>query len=320
MQLINKTPYPAKLFRTSIDDHRLAASLVVRVTYEWKNDRFEPADEQDWIVSAGAWETPYGLMPGDELFFRGGVDLFLLGRAQPRKGEVAASLDVEIEVGAFRYAVRVFGDRVWQRTRSGLVASAPRPIASVPLTLQHAFGGKGKWDGLDVPYAPNPAGKGFYIDEDSAEGGALPNIEDPRSLIVKWDDRPMPVGMGVCPMEFPGRMLELVNPETQQWEFSEKLFNAAFPGMVAPKVAPGNIIIVRGVSPTGQIKLPVPNWQFQVRLTFDEEVVEKVLSIDQVGLEFEKRRVFVSYRYPFRYGMQRMQRRSCTLTSLGCPA
>jgi hypothetical protein len=313
MLLDNRTPFPAKLFRSCIDKERLWGSLALRVSYEWVNGRFEPSAEQDWIVSAGPWDTPYGEMPGDELFYRGGVDIFIVGDARPPQGQTASELDVEVQIGAFHYGVRVFGDRVWERSPSGLVPSSPQPIARVPLTLANAYGGKGQWDGLDVPFALNAAGKGFYTDEESAEGMPLPNIEDPANLIGKWDDRPTPVGIGICPLDFGGRMLALIDPATKKMNFSAKFFNSAFPAMIAPRVAPGDTLTVSGISPNPEIKVPIPTAQFEVRLTFDEETVERILPIDQVGLEYERRRIFVSYRYPFRYLLHRKQQRTCTL-------
>ncbi len=216
-------------------------------------------------------------------------------------------------LASFRYGVRVFGDRVWQRTERGLAPTPPKPITAVPLTLAHAYGGKVQWDGLDVPFAPNPAGKGFYIEEAAAEGMPLPNIENPAELIAKWDDRPMPVGMGACPQDFAGRIIELVDKQTSEFKFSPKLFNAAFPAMVAPKVEPGDILTVRGISPAPEVKLKLPTARYEAVLTFDDEVIERELAIDQVGLEFDKRRIFVSYRYPFRYILYKRQQRSCAL-------
>jgi hypothetical protein len=316
MRLTNHTPYPAKLFRTSLDKTRLAASLALRVTFEWKNGRFEPSEEQDWIVSGPPFPTPYGEMPGDELFYRGGCDLFILGHARAPAGRAIPVMDVTAEINDFRYGVRVFGERVWQRGRGGLVPSAPQPITAIPLTLNHAFGGKVQWDGLEVPFGANPDGKGFYIDEESAEGRPLPNIEDPANLITKWDDRPLPVGMGACPANFAGRVFPLIDPVTSAFKFSARLFNAAFPAMVVPKVAAGDILTVRGISAGGDVKIPIPSARFAARLAFDDEIIDRDLPIDQLGLEFDKKRIFVSYRYPFRYVLHPRQQRSCTLSRI----
>jgi hypothetical protein len=313
MQLQNETPYPAKLVRMTVDDDRLAASVALRVTYEWANGRFVPAEEQDWVLSAAPWDTPYGVMPGDELFYRDGVDVFILGAARPPRGETASVLDVQVRLGEWSHSIRVFGNRIWQRGVAGLVPSPPAPISSVALSLENAFGGQMTWDGLTIPYGQNPRGKGFYADAASAIGQPLPNIEDPAALITKWDDQPGPVGIGICPPDFAGRMLAMTDMEAQQFNFSARFYNAAFPAMIAPRAAPGDILSVRGISAAPEFHIALPEQTFQVTLTFDDEVIERVLQIDQVGLEFQRGRMFISYRYPFRYVVIPRQQRGCVL-------
>jgi hypothetical protein len=317
MQLRNETPYPAKLFRMTIDDDRLAASVALRVTYEWANGRFQPAEEQDWVVSAGPWDTPYGVMPGDELFYRDGVDVFILGAARPPRGENASVVDVRVQLGDWRHAVRVFGNRIWQRGVAGLVPSPPAPITSVALSLENAFGGHITWDGLTVPYGQNPRGKGFYADAASAIGQPLPNIENPAALIRNWDDRPPPAGIGICPPDFAGRIMAMMDPETKEFNFSARFYNAAFPAMIAPRAAPGDMLTVRGISAAPEFRVALPEQKFQVTLTFDDEVTERILPIDQIGLEFQRGRMFISYRYPFRYVMHPRQQRGCVLRQTG---
>lgn len=320
MQLHNETPFPAKLFRMTIDDDRLAASVALRVTYEWANGKFVPAEAQDWVVSAAPWETPYGVMPGDELFYRDGVDVFILAAARPPQGHTAHVLDVQARLGDWSYTVRVFGDRVWQRAMGGPVPGPPAPISKIPLGLENAFGGGMTWDGLTIPYGQNPRGKGFYADAEGAIGRPLPNIEDPAAPIKNWDDRPEPVGIGICPPDFAGRMLAMMDPETKGLNFSARFYNAAFPAMIAPRAAPGDTFSVRGISAAPEFRVTLPMAQFQVTLRFDDEVIERVLPIDQVGLEYERGRLFISYRYPFRYVMYKRQQRSCILRQIGVPS
>ena len=77
MDLDNKTRYPATLFRGAVDEKRLFGSLAMRVTYDLKGTALIPAEKQSWLISPGPWKGPYGPMEGDELFYRGGVDIFI---------------------------------------------------------------------------------------------------------------------------------------------------------------------------------------------------------------------------------------------------
>lgn len=317
MQLQNRTRFPAAIFRSVIGDDRFAAAVVARVTFDLGAGEPKPADEQPWIVSAEPWENEHGQMNGDEVFTRSGVDLFLFGKAWA-PGRMAAEVDVTVEAGAFRRHAVVIGDRAWVR-RGGrqLVPTAPAPFAFMPLTLERAFGGKDKWDGLDVAYPDNPAGRGYAVEEKSAEGKLLPNIEDPRFRIARWDDRPDPVGFGMCPLTCGLRLrnsVELTEETKQLKALKPALFNSAFPAMIAPKVEIGDPVRVTGVVQTGRpIAFRVPSVDLVVRLRFGDELIERPLTVDQIGIEAEKNRAFVTYRYSFRYKVYRMQKRSCDL-------
>ena len=80
MELENHTRFPARLFRTAIDDDRIAASLVTKITYEVRGTELTPSESQPWLISAEPWKSEYGVMDTDQLFYRGGVDLFQVGK------------------------------------------------------------------------------------------------------------------------------------------------------------------------------------------------------------------------------------------------
>nr|WP_276599653.1 DUF2169 domain-containing protein [Nannocystis sp. SCPEA4] len=293
-------------------------SVAVRITYDIVGDRLRVAGEQAWPVSPAPWDSPHGLLPGDELFYRGGVDLLVFGSA--RAARPVPRIDLDLRVGSsFRSRLAVFGDRVWKRGPRGLVSSAPVPFRDMPLTLDRSFGGSFEWDGLAVPFPDNPGGRGFYVDEDAAEGQPLPNIEDPAALIARWDDRPEPVGtcspgQGFGPrlrrsLEFDrdSGMLEVLRPT---------FFNAAFPQLIVPAARPGDRVSITGVREDGPLVFHLPDNLLRVRLAFGDETAEKTPAIDQIGVEPDLLRVFVSYRYPFRYVLNPLEKRSCELVAL----
>jgi hypothetical protein len=316
MDLENHTEYPAAIFRSVVDDQRVAAAVVARVTFDITPDGARPSAEQPWIVSAAPWENEYGQMTADEVFIRGGTDVFLFGQAWA-SGRGVAEMEVVIEVGTkFRRCIAVVGHRSWVRRGKGLVPTAPRPFESIPLTLANAFGGKDRWDGLDVPYPDNAEGKGFVLEERTAEGVPLPNIEDPDHRIVRWNDRPAPIGLGMCPITCGLRLRNgiVLNDKSQIEELKPVFFNSAFPRMIADNaVVPGDVVRVTGVQPTGPHTFRIPELRLMTRLRFGNEVIERPLAIDQIGVESERSRFFVTYRYPFRYVLYPLQKRSCEL-------
>ncbi len=317
MDLTNHTVFPAALFRGMVGDDLLYGSLFVRVTYDVADGELVRSKEQPWKVSGPPWVSEYGSMPTDELFYKGGVDLFIFGHARALKGQAVTQSEVDIRVGAFRRRVKVFGDRVWQRRGGSLVPSDPKPFKAMPLTLAHAFGGTDVWDELPVPFQDNPEGKGYYLEEENAVGNPLPNLEEPDRLIDNWNDRPDPVGLGPCPISCGLRLRDSVvfGKDGSLKQLRPTFFNAAFPSMIVPQVGIGERVRLSGVSETGQVDFTIPPASVRVRLQFDERVIESPLAIDQVGIEVDKQRVFLAYRYPFKYYFVPLQKRSCELFS-----
>jgi len=315
VELDNRTGWPAALFRAPLEGDRFAAALVARVTFQLTAAGPVPAADQPWIVSRGPWASPRGPADGDALFRRAGVDLFLFGTAHVA-GRARTETSVQLTVGGFQRRIRVIGDRAWVRRRRGLEPTAPQPFTEMPLSLAHAYGGRAVWDQLAIPHPDNPAGRGFVLDEASAEGAVLPNLEDPAQPIGHWSDRPDPVGLGFCPMTCGLRLRAglLVGEGGQLRGISPALFNAAFPAMIAERVVPGDAVRIAGVSETGApLAFAVPELPLVARLRFGADVIQRPLAIDQLGIEADAQRIFVTYRYPFRYVMHPRQLRSCCL-------
>ena len=316
MKLVNHTPFPAHLFRTAIDDDRLAAAVIVRVTFDLSGDTWKIDPEQVWQVSPGPWDGPHGPMEGDDVFVRGGVDLFVFGHARPLGGAATESQTVVVQIGDFERTLWVYGDRCWEGDGEELRPSRPVPFTAMPLDLNHAFGGTGAWDGLDVPFSDNPEGRGFYLSAEAAVGGPLPNLEDPNHPVQRWQDQPRPVGVGPCPFAFSGRLENIVfSDEGLLREIRPTFFNAAFPEMILPRLAAGDLIFLRGFREDGDMEVEVPHVDLSVRLTFDDQVTIHSPVIDQVGIETDLKRAFVTFRYPFRYTIYPYQVRSCELIS-----
>lgn len=313
MIFVNPTIYPAQLFRTVLDADRMLASVVVRVTYALA-PRLTVAADQLWKVSAEPWESPGGLMEDDGPFLRGGVDLFVFGRVYAPSG--TRSMRIQLKAGAFLREAVVSGRRIWIREGRGLVPSEPEPFSSLPLTMEHAFGGTSEADGLQVPFPDNALGKGFHVTAEQALGRELPNLEEPNHMMNQWNDMPPACGFGFCPRVNSGRAQNGTIRDAQQQnilDFRPQFFNQAFVPMIAPSLVPGDPIELVGFSPHGPMRFMVPPPPLGVRLSFGERVVERSLAVDQIGVEVEAARVFVTWRFPFRYVVREREERMCEL-------
>ncbi len=123
----------------------------------------------------------------------------------------AGALLLEAQIGGLHKRLAVFGDRWWTTDQSGRYApSAPRPIADLLLSRARAFGGPG--------HGSNGEGLGFNA-VDRVGGGeavALPNVEDPGSLIQSILDQPPPAVFGPVDLLDPARQ-ELAGTYDAAW-------------------------------------------------------------------------------------------------------
>lgn len=316
MELDNHAGIPAILWRTAIDDHRIAAAVVARITYRLERDWLRLADEQTWQVDTAQWEGPLGPMPPDDCFIRGGIDLMVLGSVHAPGGRPQPRIEVRVGLGSFVTGVDAYGERVWSAGFGREPSpTSPVPFVERPLTLAHAYGGKQEWDGLDVPFVANPEGKGYYMEVKQAIDHPLPNLEDPKRPIQSWRDQPDPVGTGLCPRTFGPRVKRSVKHDERGriTRLEPTFFNDAFPDFVAPGIQPGDRFTARGVHPDGPIEFVVPEPPLATRIVVGNTDVTRRLTVDQIALLPDEGQVFITYRYPFRYAVIRMQPRACEL-------
>ena len=92
-----------------------------------------------------------------------------------------------------------------------------------------------------------------------------------------------------------------------------EILNLAFPRMVAPEVTAGDTLSVAGVRADGPMTFAVPECPLLVKLRFGARAETRSLGVDQVGIEADKGRFFVSYRFPFRYTVRPREIRECML-------
>jgi len=121
-------------------------------------------------------------------------DVLLKGHAHPPSRSSKAMMVRfrfgESERGGFDRQLAIFGPR----TIGPLGTGKPQIFERIPLTYEHAFGGK---DRAENPVGINP------------KSGHAPNIEDPERLIKSPDDHPEPVGFGAIPMLWKQRWSKL---------------------------------------------------------------------------------------------------------------
>jgi hypothetical protein len=313
MDLINNTSFPHLLFRTSIEvKDYIAASINVRVTYDIENGKLKVSTEQSWPISASPIKSDYGTLAGDFVFNRGGVDVFIFGKAIAPGNVPTQKMLVSVFIkGKINHSVIVYGNRFWESGILGLSISTPEPFMEMPLTLENAFGGYDEWDGLQIPCPSNPFGKGFIWKKETAKGKALPNIENPNKLISSWKDKPSPTGF--VPTSFcEDRIMKSTNPA----EKIEKFFNTAFYPMIASELKTGEIIKITGVTSQGEFVIEIPPMAAELTLQFGDKHFTRQFYIDQIGIEPQKNKAFITYKYAFNYQIRPHEQRILTINRI----
>jgi hypothetical protein len=210
-----------------------------------------------------------------------GTDVVLIGSAFGRGG---SCVDVTILVGTLRKTVRVFGDRFWYRSLTGIERTEPAFFDKIPLTYERAFGG---WDRSHPDpkkhgFEPrNPVGIGFRLRGGRFEEGVrLPNLEDPRQLISNYGDTPPPAGFGFTSPDWQPRA-SFAGTYDDQWmkermpllpkDFDRRFFSAASAGLTASGYLNGDeAVSIENASPQRilSFNLPgVPPPKCRVKLT-----------------------------------------------------
>ena len=115
------------------------------------------------------------------------AEVLVHGACHPPHGEVLAAGQVTFTLGDVSKSLAVFGPRRWSGTgEEAAIIREPGIDASIPITWQHAFGGR--------EYAKNPLGKGMELEagEDDKPYRPLPNVEYADQLVGHPQDRPEP--------------------------------------------------------------------------------------------------------------------------------
>ena len=183
--------------------------------------------------------------------WRSKTDVVVQGTVRSDKpvGAMPVQLSCEGEHLAFDLGLVVSGDRHVERRSRGLRVTDPLPFTEMPLRYDKAYGGRDELAGQRrgahramrfleeqfgegagqraalFGYPRNPAGKGYLIEADAAEGLAWPNVEFPDDRLslasltadhLSWGERPFPAGFDWFPHDwFPRLGLMGLFPQTR---------------------------------------------------------------------------------------------------------
>lgn len=316
----SSTKLEAALARAIYDDVAVAA-LVVEASYRVEGGRLRLIPErQERRPTDPPSILREPLWPEVAVTAAGSV----LGPSKPPFTRV-----VSFTVGAEQRYLSVSGDRCWVRGVNGLRPTEPLRFDSIPLSFSRAFGGKVTIDpgvdpqsglphpGGELRYPWNGDGIGFYMDERSATGGLLPNIEEPSQRIERWDDRPEPAGFSPCPLHMGLRMprfsfpagtiptqeqLERIQGVLEKTSTSAmyRLRNHAPPSLIFPDLPPGTPVRLDGAG-RRPIAFPLPPSALRVARYRGKDRSEVDGRLRAVHVDADAETVTTVYAHGFRY-------------------
>lgn len=222
------------------------------------------------------WEKPEVesvRYPSDLCCYKPGTDVIGVVTAWAPQGEPVPQFDTYMRIGALTKAVRVSGLRVWESRGSGV--SAPRPITSLDVRYDFAFGGRDLSDETRVVEdARNPVGRGVAREADRLTHTLAPQLEDPAEPVRSASQRPLPAGYGAIGRSYlPRRGLtgtydttwkELRAPLPPADE-DDRFHHAASPGLVAyPPLQGGEACALLNLAPDGPLQFVLPRVRLDV--------------------------------------------------------
>ncbi len=323
MEFINETDCPAELFRSEFEEDVMYNSLLARIRYRIVNN----SELVPLITGEGALEDirrdrvedEYGIIEPDIFFPRTGTDVIVIGDAVSPKGPVKA-MAVRVAVGPYDQTLHVFGDRVWEKRFGSreLVPSEPIAFETMPISYQYAYGGSTKTEYGDLAYYNNPVGKGYYLKKEDAVGQPLPNIEDPKNSVKKWEDQPDPLGIAPYPFNWGLRLTKVVSVDekTEQIDLNPEngMFDRAHPALSGKQVEAGHTVTLQGFNPKSVLRFEVPECPLVVRIELGDNQYTREFLLEEIFIDLRMSVIDFSYRKVFDYRFEPHQKRCATVT------
>lgn len=271
MQLINAARHTVAEATTSTDKHgREHLLIVIKATYRipanGKTPRPllppQPLAMKDTFVGEPGLSAQ--LYENDFASTKQACDVLFDAQAHAPSEVPVTHLDVAVRVGSMSKALRVVGDRTWEKDLLLIRAGVPNQFVSMPLHYGRAFGGTVAYqDGDDVRcdcFEENPFGTGYSKQtvSECAHGLPLPNLERKGRPISRPDGEYPPVALSVMPRNAPSRR-RYAGTYDQHWrkhvcpflptDFDERFFQSAPPDQQIPFPTGGEEVTLINMMP-----------------------------------------------------------------------
>ena len=307
LQLQNDTPFTAAIAvlpdRAGVDTLHvlIKATVTLRPTLSLADAQIPPtlADEYFGEPDVSSLKHASEMHIG-----KPGTDVLLIGSAWAREKTPVTRMEVTMWVAGRQKTILVTGNRVWRNGQP----SDPEPFESMPLVWERAFGGVHQNGDRVLAEERNPIGQGFAGDRPAADmqGLALPNLEDPASLLQQAGQRSTPVCFApVAASWLPRRALAGTYDEAWQRkrapylpdDFDSRFFQCAPPEFAFDRfVKAGEQVHVNGVLPDGPIAFSVPDPRLKITVAIAGSTASPRAHLETLSIEPDDNRACFTWR------------------------
>lgn len=309
MDVRNFTPFIPIVYEHFNKDGTVFLPFIIKGTFDiLESGRLKIAAEQSPLVKEDVYYGPIGASSLKyEMDFtphKPTSDIYFVDPIAYAPGNVASSAwNVRVFMRSkIDLNLRVFGERLWQRTLTGWRYTEPKPLLKLPIKYELAFGGS-KGDRCSFQ---NPVGRGF----------GLSNYDDNvPAHQIEWAglDIVSPVGnhapaslTPVAKMWEP--RIKYAGSYDQKWldekwpvmpdDFDFGYFNCANPRLQTREYLTGNEVLeVDGLSAYGREKIALPNFVVFVLLRCEDgALIPWKCNLDTFVLDLNSRKCWLTWR------------------------
>ena len=339
MRLVNQTAVPVTVTTSDFEgSSQRIGLLTAKATFRFDSQGRIELETQDPLALLGQDEkTSWGDLPADlQPRADAALEVILLGHAYAPRERPTSALTVALTVGKVRREILVFGDRSWAPNRKTFLR--PTPFTKMPLTYSRAFGGTvpinlDRDSVFDLSDTCNKHGIGFDAERMARGlGGSLrappgyptlpagyvrrlPNLEDPRAPISRWEDAPLPSCWATVPIDVPiwaARQARqklappLPSPPAEIRQESPAVVNyRAHPDWVIPLPPRAPILRLENLlAGTPVLEMSMPDFGVVADYTVNRRMGCRSLMPHTLVLLPDQARFYVVYRLPFNFQFQ----------------
>ncbi|MEP5761902.1 MAG: DUF2169 domain-containing protein [Litoreibacter sp.] len=286
MRIDNETGYSAGFTAALDSDGRDHVVVVVKGSFDLQNnsgiDRCRRSDVQDALIMSDIfWGKPGFSAPRTEMDFahvKPNCDILFEATAYAPDRRPATQLTAGAQLGRWKKAIEVIGDRVWLSGPTGPRISKTQSFTTMPVTYELAFGGVDRSDPteeLPAAYGPNPVGQGWHKMDNLAHltGQPLHNFETPGDTVVFPWDNATAVGLGPMARGWPAR-LKYGGTYDQHWidnvfpflpaDFDPRYYQAAPQDQQLPYPQGGEAVTLINLTSEGKTSFCLPDAEMPV--------------------------------------------------------